>query len=223
MWSVQPARLCLLVDWELWVGILVGCMGQPNLLSHGGGGELNGGLASMDDGLLAVGVEVGWARGDDGSGSTCSLLPVGGSGAVFGGGCEVHGSAKAPLPWVWCCVAGMVAVGDDGLMVLIGAGGKGDVGECCLVVGSAKAPLPLGVGWEVVLVVPWFCGGAFVAGVMGVSMAGQANALSRLLVLAHVEERKHLLSATLAPMSQKYWRDNCMPWIRAEACFMRHA
>ena len=43
------------------------------------------------------------------------------------------------------------------------------------------------------------------------------------LVVGHVEVTKHLLSATLAPMSQKYCLDRSMPLTIREACPRRLA
>ena len=56
-------------------------------------------------------------------------------------------------------------------------------------------------------------------GGMWVVTVGHASALSLCLVVAQVLATKHLLSATLAPMSAKNCLDFVMPWMAVEACF----
>ena len=50
--------------------------------------------------------------------------------------------------------------------------------------------------------------------------AGHSMVRNLCLVVGHVLATKHLLSATLAPMSAKYCLDLFMPCMAVEACFI---
>ena len=142
---------------------------------------------------------------------------------------------------------GADAAGGLGAVVLVGVIAISDVvgAWCGMLMGSACSLLPMGgvavvcgghgsggsafsplhVGWLVGGSTGGWCGALVVVagGLLAVSMAGQARALSLCRVAGQVEETKHLLSATRAPTSLKNCRDNCMPWIRDDACLMRQA
>ena len=63
----------------------------------------------------------------------------------------------------------------------------------------------------------WWAGG--LARRPGAWTAGHTSALSFARVAEHVELMKHLLSATLAPMSAKNCLDNAMPCTARDACW----
>ena len=159
--------------------------------------------------------------GGGGNGSALSPVP----------GTEENGPPSSPRS------AGGVVVVVVGVPLLMRCGWSADGPGMSLLAGvdgwpalvgeeldrSAASPLPCGGEVGVAVVGRVVGTGSVVVGVLFAAMAGQAKALSRLLVDEQVDETKHLLSATLAPMSQKYWRDSCMPWTRAEACLKRDA